>query len=220
MPPIISIRTDTARHKLPIWIVVILLVVSLSACTSLKRFAYKGYKRDEWQQPDKVVDSLQINPGDQVADLGSGGGYFTFRLADAVGEAGIVYAVDVDQGLLDYVKETAGEKGYANIQTVLAVKDNTGLAADSVDLVFLCNTYHHLEDRAQYFSRLKPALKAGGRVAIIEFTSGWLKSIGHGTPTDEIVGEMQQAGYQLQTRFDFLEKQNFLVFSVADNAAD
>jgi ubiquinone/menaquinone biosynthesis C-methylase UbiE len=195
-------------------------VVSLSACTSLKRFAYKGYKRDEWQQPDKVVDSLQINPGDQVADLGSGGGYFTFRLADAVGEAGIVYAVDVDQGLLDYVKETAGEKGYANIQTVLAVKDNTGLAADSVDLVFLCNTYHHLEDRAQYFSRLKPALKAGGRVAIIEFTSGWLKSIGHGTPTDEIVGEMQQAGYQLQTRFDFLEKQNFLVFSVADNAAD
>jgi hypothetical protein len=53
-------------------------------------------------------------------------------------------------------------------------------------------------------------------VAIIEFTSGWLKSIGHGTPTEEIVTIMQQAGYELQTQFDFLEKQNFLVFSAAD----
>ena len=216
MPPTNPNRTNSGQNQLLILVGVVLLVISLSACTSLKRFAYKGYKRDEWQQPEKVVASLQINPGDQVADLGSGGGYFTFRLADAVGDEGIVYAVDVDQGLLDYVKETAGEKGYANIQIVLAAKDNTGLAADSVDLVFLCNTYHHLEDRVQYFSGLKPVLKPGGRVAIIEFTSGWLNSIGHGTPTQEIISDMQQAGYQLQTQFEFLEKQNFLVFSAAD----
>lgn len=182
----------------------------------MKRFAYKGYKRDEWQQPDKVVQSLQINPGDAVADLGSGGGYFTFRLADAVGETGIVYAVDVDKGLLEYVEKTAAEKGYQNIKLVRASEDNAGLMPDSVDLIFICNTFHHLEDREQYFATLKPMLKPGGRVAIIEFTKGWLKSIGHGTPTEVITTVMQAAGYELTTQYDFLEKQNFLIFQAAD----
>jgi ubiquinone/menaquinone biosynthesis C-methylase UbiE len=216
MPLTYSMLANGLRYKALFWISVLSVVVSLSACTSLKRFAYDGYKRDEWQQPDKVVSSLPINPGDTVADLGSGGGYFTFRLADAVGEGGVVYAVDVDQGLLDYVNKTASEKGYSNITTVHATDDDTGLGSNSVDLVFICNTYHHLQDRERYFSNLKRALSDTGRVAIIEFTSGWLNSIGHGTPTQEIIDEMQHAGYQLQTEFDFLEKQNFLVFHAAD----
>jgi ubiquinone/menaquinone biosynthesis C-methylase UbiE len=211
-----STRANAIQHKLPKWIVVVLIVISLSACTSLKRFAYNGYKRDEWQQSDKVVTALQLNPGDKVADLGSGGGYFTFRLADAVGVSGIVYAVDVDQGLLNYVNKTASEKGYENITTIRATKDDAGLAANSVDLIFICNTYHHLKDRQQYFSNLKSALNDSGRLAIIEFTSGWLSSIGHGTATEEIVQEMQLAGYQLQTQHDFLQKQNFLIFRSAD----
>ncbi len=216
MPLTYSLRANAVQYKLSKWTAVVLVVVLLSACTSLKRFAYDGYKRDEWQQPDKVVASLQLKPGDKVADLGSGGGYFTFRLADAVGEDGIVYAVDVDKGLLDYVDKTASEKGFTNIKTIRASQDDTGLAADSVDLIFVCNTYHHLEDRSLYFNNLKQALHDTGRVAIIDFTSGWLNSIGHGTATEMVVQEMKQAGYQLQTQFDFLEKQNFLIFRAAD----
>ena len=132
------------QHYLLVWVIVLFVFISGSACTSLKRFAYDGYKRDEWQQPDKVVASLQLKPGDKVADLGSGGGYFTFRLADAVGKSGVVYAVDVDQGLLDYLDKTAGEKGYTNIKTVRASKDQAGLAPVSVDLIFVCNTFHHI----------------------------------------------------------------------------
>lgn len=208
------------QRIMSVWITVLLLLACLSACTSLKRFAYEGYKRDEWQQPDKVVTALQLKAGDKVADLGSGGGYFTFRLAEAVGDSGVVYAVDVDQGLLDYVKKTAEEKGYHNIKTVLAKTDDAGLPANTLDLIFVCNTYHHLQDKALYFSRLKQALNNSGRVAIIEFTSGWLKSIGHGTPTEKILSDMQQAGYGLQTQFEFLQKQNFLIFQSADQATD
>ncbi|WP_455209713.1 class I SAM-dependent methyltransferase [Kaarinaea lacus] len=209
-------RDNSRQNKALVWMAVLLIVVSLCACTSLKRFAYDGYKRDEWQQPDKVVTSLQLNSGDKVADLGSGGGYFTFRLADAVEENGIVYAVDVDQGLLDYVDKTAAEKGYKNIKTVRATKEAAGLAPGSVDLIFICNTFHHLESREDYFRNLRQALNDTGRVAIIEFTSGWLNSMGHGTPTQEIIDVLQQAGYQLHSQFDFLEKQNFLVFSSVD----
>lgn len=192
------------------------IAVLLSGCTSMKRFAYDGYKRDEWQQPDKVVETLQLNSGDTVADLGSGGGYFTFRFADAVGETGTVYAVDVDKGLLEYVEKTAAEKGYHNIKTLRASVEDSGLTPGSVNLIFVCNTFHHLHDRERYFANLKPALQSGGRVAIIEYTSGWLNSIGHGTPTEQVVAEMQAAGYQLQVQFDFLERQNFLIFQAAD----
>jgi len=204
------------RCNVSVCVVTVFLVVALSACTSLKRFAYEGYKRDEWQQPQKVVLSLHLKPGDQVADLGAGGGYFTFRLADAVGEMGTVYAVDIDQGLLDYLENTAQEKGYHNIKIIRAAEDDARLPLKSFDLVFVCDTYHHLQSREAYFNRLKKSLKDQGRVAIIDFTSGWLKSIGHGTPTDVVIGEMQKAGYSLQIQYDFLEKQNFLIFQVAD----
>ena len=199
-----------------LWAIVFVMISSASACTSLKRFAYDGYKRDEWQQPDRVVASLQLNIGDKVADLGSGGGYFTFRLADAVGASGMVYAVDVDQSLLDYVNKTAAEKGYENIETIRATNDDARLAAKSLDLIFVCNTYHHLQDRQRYFRDLKHALNDTGRGVVIDFTSGWLNSIGHGTETEEIVNELQQAGYELQAQFDFLDKQNFLIFTTND----
>ena len=138
------------------------------------------------------------------------------HVADAVGENGTVYAVDVDQGLLDYVEKTAQEKAYHNIKIIRATEEDSGLSNKTVDLVFVCDTYHHLQNHVKYFNQLKSTLKNNGRVAIIEFTSGWLKSIGHGTPTATVIDEMQKAGYKLQTQYDFLEKQSFLIFKAAD----
>ena len=70
-----------------------------TGCAGLKRCAYEGFDRDDWQAPERVVEVLGIEPGDRIADVGAGGGYFTFRLADAVGAQGLVYAVDVDEGI-------------------------------------------------------------------------------------------------------------------------
>jgi len=106
------------------WIAAVLAVLLLCACTAFKRFAYEGFGRDDWQKPGEVVAALAIRSGDRVADLGSGGGYFTFRLAQAVGPAGKVYAVDVDSALLDDLAERAKEQGYGNVARVLAKYDD------------------------------------------------------------------------------------------------
>ena len=86
-----------ARYRLPL--ASLLLIATLAGgCTGFKRWAYgEGPSRDAWQFPDRVIQSLDIEPGDRVADLGAGDGYFTFRLAEAVGPSGIVYAVDIDR---------------------------------------------------------------------------------------------------------------------------
>ena len=74
-----------------------------AGCAGLKQCAYRGNNRDQWQQPEKVIAALQIRPGDQIADLGAGGGYFTFKLANAVGPTGKVYAVDIDREMTELI---------------------------------------------------------------------------------------------------------------------
>jgi ubiquinone/menaquinone biosynthesis C-methylase UbiE len=195
-------------------LLVVLLPALAGGCTWLKRSMYEGFGRDDWQQPDRVVQALALEPGERVADLGAGGGYFTFRLARAVGPTGRVYAVDVDQGMLDHVAERTAEEGVANVETVLATPTDPNLPAGSVDLVFTCNTYHHIEDRPAYFAALRGALRPGGRVAIVEYLpEGFFQSIfPHSTDAATIESEMRAAGYALEQRHDFLERQAFLVF--------
>ena len=108
-------------------IVLVLLVPFGAGCTASKRLAYEGFGRDTWQQSERVVKELGLKPGDQVADLGAGSGYFTFRLADAVGPSGRVYAVDIDSAMLEYLTRQAIERGYQNVETVLAAPDDPRL---------------------------------------------------------------------------------------------
>ena len=187
-----------------------------AGCGDVKRVLYAGFDRDTWQQPNQVVHALDIQAGDAIADLGAGGGYFTFRLADAAGPAGRVFAVDVDAEMIDHLSARAQAEGYTNIETVVATSDDALLPQQGVDLVFTCNTYHHLHDRVAYFERLKASLRTGGRVAIIDFDeSTWFPNLfGHVTSSADIRAEMEAAGYHLAGEFDFLSKQNFLVFSV------
>jgi ubiquinone/menaquinone biosynthesis C-methylase UbiE len=163
-----------------------------------------------------VVQTLAIQPGAQVADLGAGGGYFTFRLADAVGPTGKVYAVDVDKGNLDYIAQRAKEQGYTNVETILAKYDDPLLPQKGVDLIFTCNVYHHLENRTDYFSSAARYLKPDGRVAIIDLNgNSWVHRLflfGHWTPKETTRDELEAAGYALAHDFDFLSRQTFQVF--------
>ncbi len=192
--------------------VLVLTAVLVAGCTELKKRAYDGFGgRDKWQQPDRVMQSLAIERGDAVADLGAGGGYFTFYLADETGPKGSVYAVDIDAALLQDIDARAERKGYGQVRTILAAVHDPKLPADGVDLIFSSNTFHHLVNRVAYFERVKDSLRPGGRIAIIDY-----KGDGeHATPVETIHTEMIQAGYKLDERFDFLEKQNFQIFSVA-----
>ena len=190
-------------------------LVLLAGCTALKRYAYEGFGRDDWQKPKQVIEALALRPGDRIADLGSGGGYFTFRFSKAVGAAGKVYAVDVDRDLLEYIAARAHDEGLRNIEAVAARYDDP-LLPEAVDLIFTSDVYHHIQDRPRYFANAGKYLKPGGRVVVIDFREkGFASMIGHATPAELVRKEMDEAGYRLEKQFDFLEKQNFLVFTRA-----
>jgi predicted methyltransferase len=108
----------------------------VTGCAAWKRFSYEGFGRDDWQQPDEVLALLAIRPGDRVADLGAGGGYFTFRLAEAVGPGGRVYAVDIDDDMLAHLARRARETGAANVEIVRADADDPRLPDGEIDLLF------------------------------------------------------------------------------------
>lgn len=196
-------------------------VLALSGCTkSWKQFAYEGFGRDEWQHPDRVIEALAIEPGLQIADLGSGSGYFTFDLAAATGPEGIVYAVDVDPDMIELVDELKTEKRVANVTTVLAEADDPGLPDGEIDLVFTSNVYHHLDDPTDYFAHLKKDLAPGARVAILDLRpeAGWFtRFFGHTSEATQIRKEMTHAGYRLEGEQDFVEAQTFHIF-VPDTA--
>jgi ubiquinone/menaquinone biosynthesis C-methylase UbiE len=180
--------------------------------TTLKRWAYEEPGRDDWQQPDRVIAELGLEPGDVVADLGAGGGYFTFRLATAVGPTGKVLAVDVDRGLLDYVAAEAERRGLYNVETVRAAGDDPRLP-EEVDLLFTCNTVHHFDDRTSYFRGARRYLRPDARVAIIDYVDKHRSA-----PPEVLAAEMSAADYRLEKRNDFLEKQSFLIFAASGDA--
>lgn len=193
---------------------ILALLVTGVGCSSFKRWAYEGFDRDSWQQPQRVVEELAVERGASVADLGAGGGYFTFRLAEAVGPEGRVFAVDVDEDMTRYLEERAVAEGASNVTVVLGDFDDPLLPDGEIDLVFTSNAYHHIQDRVAYFARLRRDLAPGGRVAILELNGrSWFpRTFGHYTERDTIVDEMTEAGYTLDRELDFVDRQSFLVF--------
>jgi arsenite methyltransferase len=177
--------------------------------------ALEDPERETWQQPEAVIHSLGIKPGDDVADLGAGSGYFTVRLAEAVGPAGRVYAVDIDPQMLDYVERRAKEEQLENVQTILAEPNDPKLGSASVDLIFICDTLHHISNRDKYYPRLARALKSGGRLVNIDFEK---RATPLGPPLEmriakrDVIKEIEAAGFRLIREFDFLKYQYFLVF--------
>jgi ubiquinone/menaquinone biosynthesis C-methylase UbiE len=176
-------------------------------------------ERDQHQKPRQVIDALNLKPGLTVADLGSGSGYFTRRFIEAVTETGKVYAVDVEPEMLKYAEESVVHmhRSYT-AEFILARPDNPKLPYESIDLLFVCNTYHHLDERAKYFSDTKSSLKPGGRVAIIDFyhdeRSGELGFPKHHlVPRETVIAELTDAGYKLVREHHFLPKQYFLEFT-------
>jgi ubiquinone/menaquinone biosynthesis C-methylase UbiE len=193
---------------------IVALALQLVGCSAWKRFIYEGFDRDEWQKPDEVIALLGVDEGAQVADVGAGGGYFTFKLASVVGDTGRVYAVDVDEDMVAYLKDRAEADGVANIEVFRGELHDPLLPDGRIDLVFTCNTYHHIEQRSDYFARLLADLAPGGRVAILELNDrSWFpRMFGHMTTKQTIVDEMTAAGYRLVDDFDIVERQHFLVF--------
>ena len=172
-------------------------------------------ERASLQKPDEVVQTLALKNGEVVADIGAGTGYFSRPLAKAVAPDGKVYAVDVAADVLGYLKERADKEGISNIVTIVSREEDPLLPKNAVDLVFFCDTTHHIVNRVPFYRAMAPGLKQGGRVAIIDYKPD---AQHHPHPSEEhvprsqAISEMEDAGFKYVKDFDFLRDQYFLIF--------
>ena len=200
------------------------LVLWTAACSGVTKLDLGNSGRGVWQRPDDVVAALGIAPGQTVADIGAGEGYFVPYLAAAVGTEGAVYAVDVEDDIVEALSQRfAGDDSI--VRVVRGQYADPQLPDGTIDLVLMVNTYHHIEDRRDYFQRLRADLSPGGRVAVLEPNEelGGLLSLaldeGHTSVAAEVEREMREAGYEVAARHEFLPVQIFRVFAAASEDA-
>jgi len=180
-----------------------------------KMFNRKAARRQS--KADVILMTLNIQPGQTIADIGSGGGFFTFLFSQLVGEKGKVYAIDTNKDFLEFINKQAVKQGLTNITTVLATEQSIPLPSHCIDLLFVRSVYHHLQNRTSYFSEAKKLLTSQGRIAIIEFSQqgsklSFHRRCGHNVPKEIIIEEMSTAGFQVSASFDFLPVQSFTIF--------
>lgn len=172
-------------------------------------------KRDAYQKPAEVVAALALKPGEVVADVGAGSGYFAVRIAKELGPAGRVYAVDVSPEMIVHLNRRLRDAGITNVQTVLSAPDDPLLPDASVDRFFVCDTWHHIDEQAKYLALLKRMLRPGGQVVMIDFHR---RELPVGPPLamkiarEDLIQQMEGAGFRLVREHTFLPYQYFLVF--------
>jgi len=172
--------------------------------------------RDADDRPDTLISSLEIPAGGAVADLGSGTGYFTWRLAQKVGPKGKVFAVDVQQTMLNLTAETLKKHRLSNVQLVLGKETDPRLPPASLDLVFIANSYHEFSEPEAMMAAVNRSLKPNGRLVVIEYSDD--ADFGSIDDTEkmtiqQIRSEIEPLGFELDHVLDFLPIQNGLIFT-------
>ena len=124
--------------------------------------------RDKIEQPDKVMEATGVKPGMVIGEIGAGHGYFTFWLAKGVGESGKVYANDIDASALAAIERRRAAENVANIETILGTVDDPLFPAGSLDMVFIVNAFHDLARPVELLASLRPALKPGATVVVMD----------------------------------------------------
>jgi arsenite methyltransferase len=173
-------------------------------------------ERDEYQKPHEVLMALDIKPGETIADIGSGSGYFTLRFAAHVGNEGRVFAVDIDPEMIRHLNRRTRDAGVRNVQTILAEPNDPLLPDASVDRFVVVDTWHHIEKQAEYLALMKKMLKPGGQMVMIDFQK---KELPFGPPMEmkiareDLIRQMEANGFRLAKEHTFLPYQYFLVFA-------
>ena len=171
-------------------------------------------------EPDKVVASLELARDARIADIGCGPGVFAAPLARACPE-GVVYAADVEPAQLDALRELLRAEELENVIPVLASYGDPHLPPGRIDLLFVSDTYHHVDERVEYFRRLHTDLAPGGRLAVIEYKDGDLPvgpPADHKVPKSERHRELRDAGWRLAEVHTFHTWHDFEVWRPAGDA--
>ena len=180
------------------------------------RFEREG--RDAFDHRDEIIEAMQLKPGMAVADIGAGTGLFTRLFGEEVTEDGTVYAVDIAEAFVKHVEQSAEEAGLKNVIGVVCDADSAKLPDESIDVAFICDTYHHFEFPAKTMQSIHRALKPGGQVVLIDFhriegvSREWV--MGHVRAGQEVfVEEITKAGFRVvEEKPDMLDESYYVRF--------
>jgi thiamine-phosphate pyrophosphorylase len=164
-------------------------------------------EREAWQKPDEVVARLRLAPGARVGEIGAGPGYFTLRLARAVGASGQVDAVDVEPRMLDVLRARLAAERVTNVNPVLSAAERAALPAAAYDAILSVNTVHHIPAPAPYLRALGERLAPGGRLVVIDFHARDTPvgpPVGHRLAREDLLAAAGAAGLEVVEEWDFL----------------
>jgi ubiquinone/menaquinone biosynthesis C-methylase UbiE len=171
--------------------------------------------RDEQEKPELVLKALNLKEGEVVADLGAGSGYFTFRMAPKVGSAGKVYAVEIQDEMLNEILKRAADLKITNVEAVKGSETDPNLPANAVDLVLMVDVYHELAFPYEVMMKIREALKPGGRVVFVEYRKEdpavAIKEV-HKMSVEQIEKEMKVIGLKHVETIETLPIQHIVIF--------
>lgn len=186
-----------------------LVLVAVALATAAPAFAQVGdrarmeSRREEWQKVEDIFKAMGVKPGAVVADVGAGGGFFTTRLARAVGDDGRVYAVDVSANELKRLRERADSEGLKNVEVVQGEVDDPKLPPGSLDAALIVNAYHEMNEHQAMLTKIRAALKPDGRLVIVEPVSATRRSASRDVQTrqheigvDYVQQDAREAGFR------------------------
>jgi ubiquinone/menaquinone biosynthesis C-methylase UbiE len=171
--------------------------------------------RELTEQPEKVLDALNITEGSTVADIGAGTGYFSLRLAKRVGQNGRVLATDIQPRMLAFLRDNMRAAGVKNIDLILCTPTDAKLPENTLDLALMVDVYHELAYPEETITQVRQALKPNGRLALVEYR-GEDPSVPikpeHKTTLAQMRTEIEPLGFSVKEVFEFLIHQRIIVF--------
>lgn len=168
--------------------------------------------RDSWQRPEVIMDSVDIKPGMIIGEIGAGDGYFTFKMAYHIGPNGHIYANDIVKSKLDYINRKCKEDNINTITTILGEENDSLLPKDTLDMVIMVYTFHHLKKPVEYLENLRKRIKQNTPVVIVERDpERYGHEYDHFFKKEKVINLIKEADYQLKKLYTFLKRDNIYV---------
>jgi len=198
-----------------------ILLVAQFLLSQEKSFQIEGWEKrlNRRQPPAKIMDTIGLKPGMVIGEVGAGTGRMTMWLAQRVGDSGKVYANDIDKNALKHLRQRCERDGFENIEIVLGEVEDPKLPAGTLDIAFMINVYHHLDNPVPLIRNLLPSLKPDGILAIVECNPekvDW--GAEHGCSSKEnMIKSLEEAGFEIVRIETFLDEDNIYIAKPSPN---